>query len=355
MIRHKPSVPALCQRQIFDLLVKYWQHRPDHQHHEYQEDRQAGVGRTRALQRHFWPAFALSSFGGGAFAIFFSFASKASSESSVSSSRAASLNLSICDNGFPDSFRRFSVVSLIVLPNPPLRHDYSSFTDETGMSESYMITGGVSCASEFAQEIHETVLRIGESMPFDGSIQWKHLSVPRLPYYKRLIDTFLEWNSEHLVDFHAVVVERARLRNKEFNNGDAEIAFNKFLYQSMYSSYRRYPNAEVLRCFHGNRESPYDFVDLRKMLNNTVTGAEWGRVGPFREVKHMNVNSTGPLQLADLLLGAMGSFWNRKKPISNPAKIELARYFQCECAADCLTKRTPPQKSHFDIWEFKLR
>ena len=133
------------------------------------------------------------------------------------------------------------------------------------------------------------------------------------------------------------------------------MAFNKFLYQSMFSNWRRYPNAAVLRCFHGNRESPYNLSDLRNMLNNTVTGAEWGETGPFREVKYMDVRSTGPLQLADMLLGAVGSFWNTKKPVTSAAKLELARAFECECPADTLRKRTPPQKIHFDIWEFKLR
>lgn len=192
-------------------------------------------------------------------------------------------------------------------------------------------------------------------MPFGGSFQWKNLTPARLPFYRRLLDAFLGWNEEHIVDFHAVVVERARLRNREFNGGDAERAFNKFLYQSMYSGYRRYPDARVLRCFHGNRVSPYDLDDLRKMLNNTVTGAQWGAVGPYREVKYMDVRSTGPLQLADVLLGAVGSRWNTKKPVTNLAKIELARRLESECPADSLRSRTPPQKSHFDIWEFKLQ
>lgn len=192
-------------------------------------------------------------------------------------------------------------------------------------------------------------------MPFEGSIQWKNLTPPRLPHYRKLLHTFLEWNEEHIVDFHAVVVDRARLRNKEFNDGDAEKAFNKFLYQSMYSIRRRYPAAETLRCFHGNRDSPYNLADLQKMLNNTVTGSASGMSGPFREVKYMDVRSTGPMQLADMLLGALGHFWNKKKPTTNPAKIALAREFHAECAASSLRHRTPQNKRHFDIWEFKLR
>lgn len=91
------------------------------------------------------------------------------------------------------------------------------------------------------------------------------------------------------------------------------------------------------------------------MLNNTVTGAAWGVRGPFREIKYMDVRTTGPLQLADVLLGALGSFWNTKKPVTNLAKLELAREFQVECAADSLRRRTPWQKSHLDVWEFKLK
>ncbi|MCC0031172.1 MAG: hypothetical protein H6891_13685 [Brucellaceae bacterium] len=218
-----------------------------------------------------------------------------------------------------------------------------------------MIIGGVSCCSDFAQEIHDTIFRIQAAMPFNGSLQWKSITPVRLPYYMEVLDAFLGWNDEHMVDFHAVVIERARLKNRIYNEGNAEIAFNKFLYQSMYSAYRRYPSAETIRCFHGNRHSPYDLDEVRKMLNNTVTGAAVGQRGPFAEVKYMNVRDTGPLLLADLLLGAMGYFWNTKKPVTNLAKIEFAKTFHAECPADSLRQRTPPQKSHFDIWEFRLR
>lgn len=192
-------------------------------------------------------------------------------------------------------------------------------------------------------------------MPFQDSVQWKHISPKKVSHYKEVIDQFVEWNSEHLVDFHAVVIEKAARRDRLFNDGDSEKAYNKFLYQCLLAVHGRYRDARVIRCIHGNRESPYDLNEIRRMLNGKVGTLKNGFKVPYAELKYGNVSTTGPLQMADLLLGAVGSYWNTKKKISNLARSEIAAYFHSECCAERLTDSTPRALRHFDIWKFRLR
>jgi hypothetical protein len=128
------------------------------------------------------------------------------------------------------------------------------------------------------------------------------------------------------------------------------------LFQSFHAIYKRYPGAQKIRCFHGNKDCRHPFGNLRGMLNAKVnSGKIAGLSFPFAEVKLASVKDVLPLQLADLLIGCTGFHWNsRKGSAPDSPKAAIAHRFQSEGPARRLSEKTPLNMPHFDIWEFRI-
>jgi len=218
-----------------------------------------------------------------------------------------------------------------------------------------MLIGGVACRSAFAQTIHDYICKVRSAGPFRESIQWKNFNARKLALYHEVIDQFLYWNSEHLVDFHALVIDRRKLNNREYHGGDNELAFDKFMYTSLMALYGRYPDALRFRCVHGIRTSPYPLEAIRKKLNNTIAKPGNVFLQPYRELKYGVVQQSGPLQLADLLLGIVGTAWNADRRGTGDSRKELVEHFRRECCVTRLNGKSPMACRHFDIWELKMK
>lgn len=233
--------------------------------------------------------------------------------------------------------------------------DYAAFTDESDLAGKYMIIGGVSCrSSDVASLEAEFIAEIRAKARFRESMQWKSINNKKIEDYKRMIDWFLSLNREHIVDFHSIIIDQHKLRNKDYNDGDHQVAFNKFMYQSMESHIRRYYKPLSVKCIHGNRDSPFSMDDLRRILNRRSMSQLEMEV--YRDVKYANVCDVGMLQLADVLIGCVGYHWNaRKNKNTGSAKEHIAQYLASECPADNVSCATNSSKRHFDIWEFRLK
>jgi hypothetical protein len=219
-----------------------------------------------------------------------------------------------------------------------------------------MIIGGIACGTAFLPELFSILTAIQDRMPFRDRLEWKAITKRNHHIFVEVIDKFFELNSEHLVDFHALVVDMHKFDHMTLNKGDKEVSFDKLLFQSLYGLNRRYPNCSKLRCFHGNRDSPYRIGDLREMLNNKAF--KQSRVGrihiPYAIVKNLEVKRSLPLQLGDLLIGCLGAHWNRRKGavVGSPKDI-VAQHFKRESPVLNLTAATAKSDKHFVIWPLK--
>jgi len=236
--------------------------------------------------------------------------------------------------------------------------DYASFTDESSISgHRYMLLGGISCRSHYAQVIQDKIAAIRRASEFPtDSLQWKHYRDRKWPSYKQMVDFFLEENSLHRIDFSCVVIDTSKLDHKKYNEGDGETFFQKTMYQLYISIINKY-DANILRGFHGRRESPYEMFHVQGIINSGIARKRGNAMHrPLRQFEYMDVERSGPHQLTDTLLGAVSFYWNSGLRRSGESrKTKLANYISAECCASSLGSKTPMAMSHFDIWEMKLK
>ncbi|MFD1981909.1 hypothetical protein ACFSOZ_04285 [Mesorhizobium newzealandense] len=233
--------------------------------------------------------------------------------------------------------------------------DYSCFTDETDLTARYMTIGGITCGTAFVPELFSILTRYQARMPFHGRLQWKDITKRNHQIFEDLIDEFFYLNGEQLVDFHALVVDMWKFDHMTYNEGDKEVSFDKMLFQSLLAIHKRYPGCTKIRCFHGNRDSPYPIANLREMLNSKTFALKFGRIFvPYVVVKNLEVKRSLPMQFADLLIGALGAHWNRRKGATAGSPKDLvAQHFKRECPVDNLLESTPRAMKNFVVWEFK--
>lgn len=238
--------------------------------------------------------------------------------------------------------------------------DYAAFTDESSISgHRYMVIGGISCRSAYAQRIHDKVqdIRNQSSFPSD-SLQWKHFRPAKFRTYKKLANYFFRENDAKRIDFSCIIIDTSRLNHAAFNEGDGETFFQKIMYQLYVGLARKYGYPECIRGFHGRRESRYEMTEVKTIINAGICGEAHRRVTyrPLLQFEYMQVELSGPHQLADVLLGAVSYYWNAgMRRGGDSRKRMLAEYIQAECCATSLGRPTPPSMPHFDIWEMRLR
>lgn len=233
--------------------------------------------------------------------------------------------------------------------------DYSSFSDETDLSARYMVIGGITCGTTFVPELERILAAYQRRMPYNERLEWKAITKKNISIFEAVIDEFCYLNSEHLVDFHALIVDMHAFDHHTHNDGDREISFDKMLFQSFHAVHKRYPGCSRIRCFHGNRDCRYPIENLRAMLNSKVMSKRVGLVWhPYVQVQHHTVKKSVHLQLADLLIGCVGAKWNKRKGyVSGSPKDRIAQRFECECPVVSIREPTAPTMSHFNIWKLK--
>ncbi|MER8818604.1 hypothetical protein NKH70_02090 [Mesorhizobium sp. M0991] len=244
---------------------------------------------------------------------------------------------------------------MLGLPTEIVVGDYTSFTDESDLTAQYMVIGGITCGTAFVSELESILARFRQKMPHNVRLEWKNITKHNIGVYADLIDTFCAMNAEHVVDFHALVVDMFAFDHHTHNEGDREVSFDKMLFQSLHAIHKRYPSPERIRCFHGNRDCRYPIENLRTMLNNKVMFQRMGYIWqPYVQVQHLFVKDSLHLQLADLLIGCVGAKWNKRKGyVAGSPKDLIACYFERECPATVLSAKTPSYMTHFDIWKMK--
>lgn len=218
-----------------------------------------------------------------------------------------------------------------------------------------MVIGGVLCRSADAHKLAGRISNIHSKSRYREAIQWKSASERKLGLYKEVIDSFFDMNSNQEMDFSCIVFDRRKIDHKKFNANDPEKGFFKFLYQHHLSHVRRYGPESTFRCFHGNMDTKYDMRELKRCLNGGSPRRGLKIFNPYSQIEFAKVKDTKCLQIADLLIGAVGYITN-KKHISAPlsAKTELAQYVQQKAPTANLGEPTARPDWGFGIWHFRL-
>lgn len=240
---------------------------------------------------------------------------------------------------------------------PDEREISEIYLDESSQNRhEYLILGGLilhkSCTPRFNELIAEA--RKPE-LPF-GEMKWAKVSRSKLGAYKRVIDVFFDGDRDCLpMEFHSLVVHMPKLRDNLFNKGSREIGFNKDVYQLCMKFGRLY-RQRLFHVYPDERATRSSTEELRSILNFGIRKKGDLRDWPFRRLHFQDSKRQYPLQLVDLLTGAIAYRLNKHhmEPSASEPKTFLSEHVLRRARIADVFKDTSVS-GKFTIWHRQLR
>lgn len=247
--------------------------------------------------------------------------------------------------------------SIPIVPGDPL-NDYAAFSDEShsDANNAFMVIGGVLCRSAIAHQVSSRITEIVNSSRYRETIQWKSISRRKVDLYKRVIEEFFRWHEDRLLDFSCIAFDTRKVDHSKHSADNPDSGFFKFLYQHHLAHQRRYKPTSTFRCFHGNMDTRYDLRELKRCLNAGTPKRGLRIFHPYVQVEFAQVKGTRCLQLADVLIGAVGFAMNGRSADCAPdsPKAEIARFVEELAPVSSLAEPSSWPDWGFNIWHFKL-
>lgn len=185
---------------------------------------------------------------------------------------------------------------------------------------------------------------------------WKKVSRAKLAAYKRVVNVLFDRKLEtQPMHFHLMVIDSSRLKDNVFNGGSREVGFNKEVYQICQRMARLY-RYRLFHVYLDSRTTKSSPEELRTMLCFGLRKKGDTRDWPFRRVHFRESSDSLPMQLCDILLGAVMFRINRHHlaPGASPAKRELSDHIlRAAGITDVMTDTS--YTGRFTIWHRRLK
>lgn len=204
----------------------------------------------------------------------------------------------------------------------PVSIDWNIYCDESCHLEldghSHMVLGAIMCPKSRAKETAERIAQIKEKHGVNRRLElkWTKVSDARLPLYTDIVDYFFDDDD---LNFRAIVIEKAQLDHK------AHDQTHETFYYKMYF--------RLLERMLEPRDSFYIYLDIK----DTRSASKTRKLGEIlangsldfhrhivRNIQNVRSEEIQQIQLADLLIGAVG-YANRSTlpTIRSRAKTKL--------------------------------
>jgi len=239
-----------------------------------------------------------------------------------------------------------------------LRH---VFIDESSQNDHhYMVLGalvlpgpGVAPATQMVEDV------LASHRMSNSEFKWCKVSRGKADAYRALADLYFDEFASRGAEFHALVIDNHELDHRGYNNGDADLGFNKFLFSLLhYRVGRRFGGEERIVVDLDARNTSRHPNELQRVLNSAM-GRYLGdyRIAPFARVAHRDSRNTRLLQLADLLAGAVA--WHKNdhdaRPDASPAKMALANHIASRVGLNRISFNSPKSETRLSVWNHALR
>jgi hypothetical protein len=229
-----------------------------------------------------------------------------------------------------------------------------AYIDESSQNKHrFLVLGVVIFRMTSAQKFNDLIATARLPELPQGEAKWTKVSKAKLAAYKRLVDVLFD-NPEE-IHFHSLFVDTTQQDHKSYNEGDEEIGFNKEVYQLANKIGRLCPD-DYFHLYPDYRDTKNSPEELRLILNRGAAKRGDKRDWPIRRCQFRNSKLTPPLQLTDIITGAIAFQLNGhdKAENANPAKIELAKYIMQRAGIADVTKGTA-RTGKFTIWPRQLK
>lgn len=202
-----------------------------------------------------------------------------------------------------------------------------------------LVIGGIWCESATTRSLTDKVALIKRQFDIAPrrEIKWTKVSPAKLDYYKALIDMFF---AEDGVYFRAIVVPTGNLQHELFNQTEDE-----FYYKMQYAMI-----TNIIRKRVGDFKIFLDYKDTWSNFRSQKLASFLGNKIDFHDrsftAQPIRSSESTPMQLADLLIGAVAYAANETRP--KGPKAELVQKIES------LSGQKLNQQSPFGVDKFNI-
>jgi hypothetical protein len=233
----------------------------------------------------------------------------------------------------------------------------TAFIDESSQTaHRYFALGGLVIFDSDVPLLEERIQRARMPELPQMEMGWKKVSRAKLDAYRRVVDVFFQRDVKmQPMHFHSLVIDCHKLKDKLFNKGSRDVGFSKEVFQLCMKLARLYPR-KLFHVYPDNRTAATPLNDVRTMLNFKLRNGGDTRDWPFRRMHFRDSKASKPLQLTDILLGALTFKMNGHydAPDASVAKRELCDHVLGQARISDVMQSTEPS-GRFTIWHRQLR
>jgi hypothetical protein len=238
------------------------------------------------------------------------------------------------------------------------------FIDESGIQGSrYLVIGSIWIHDEALLELESKFTPILDThFQNRRELKWTKISRTKLAGYLGFLDAFTTTLGAR---FRCIVLDTHKIDHTKFNQGDANTGYYKFVYQlicqNIHKDRKLFGVQDKYLVFHDIVSSTIrqqtSLTELKRILNNSsklVT--DFNSLNPVRDIQPLDSKSSLPLQLTDILTGAVRHAFEMQGDYSDssPAKRVVIEHAQDQLGIKNIGSATSYGREKFNIWEFHL-
>lgn len=228
----------------------------------------------------------------------------------------------------------------------PVSKRYLLYCDENNIQAAhYMLIGGLWLRQPLEETLRAHLTQVRQQFNMTAEFKWTKVSQAKIPAYQAWVDGFFTLRE---AEFRCIVVDTTLLDYHTYHKNDQELGFYKFYYQLVSRNIQPGNLYWLYTDERTNRKK--NRLDVLKIITNRYWKKK-ANCEPLRAVEPRRSHGEDILQLADVLLGAVGYAWNEGK--NSPAKMELMAHIAKRLGRPSLRLATSPSFKRFNIWQWQ--
>jgi hypothetical protein len=205
----------------------------------------------------------------------------------------------------------------------------------------YMLLGSVWIEAARREDYKAKIARLREEHNVHGEFKWTRVSPSRSAFYSELVGMFFEESMR----FRCIVLPADQMDAVKFHTGDNELMFYKFYYQLLHNWILDFNTYSFFVDLRTNRMRNR-LMHLRNVLRNANLFAD------VQRVQALPSDELDLMQLADVLVGAVGFKFNQDRAESSVAKLGVIRAIESRLPMGAI-QPTRKTEEKFNIFRWR--